>query len=450
MAARDIFRNGLDAQNPALVQLLGLCPLLAVSTSAGSALGLGLATLTVLVTSNLIASVLGRWLLPEIRLAVFVLTIAGAVTAVELSLAAWWPGLHDSLGIFLPLIVTNCLVLARAEAFASRQTVGAALLDAVAMGLGFLLVLLALGSARELLGRGSLGADLGLLLGGDTAGSGIQIIPAGHGLLLALLPPGAFVLLGLMLAARNWRRQQKSSATQRRRAGRRRPCRHVNARRVHAIFERLRARNPQPKTELEYASPFELLVAVILSAQATDKSVNVATRRLFADANTPQSILALGVDGLAAYVKSIGLYQGKAKNIIATCRLLIDEHGGRVPDDRDALEALPGVGRKTANVILNTAFGQPTLAVDTHVFRVANRTGLARAKDVRAVEDGLLKCIPAEFLHDAHHWLILQGRYVCKAAKPDCPNCAIADLCEYEHKTVAAAAATPARTRGRK
>jgi electron transport complex protein RnfE len=213
MPARDIFRNGLDAQNPALVQLLGLCPLLAVSTSAGSALGLGLATLAVLVASNLIASVLGRWLLPEIRLAVFVLTIAGAVTAVELSMAAWWPGLHDSLGIFLPLIVTNCLVLARAEAFASRQPVGAALLDAVAMGLGFLLALLVLGSARELLGRGSLGADLGLLLGGETAGPGVRIFGAGHGFLLALLPPGAFVLLGLMLAARNWRRLEKPSAT---------------------------------------------------------------------------------------------------------------------------------------------------------------------------------------------------------------------------------------------
>jgi len=223
----------------------------------------------------------------------------------------------------------------------------------------------------------------------------------------------------------------------------------VNARRVHAIFERLRARNPHPQTELEYSSPFELLVAVILSAQATDKSVNVATRRLFADANTPQAILALGPDGLAAYVKSIGLYQGKAKNIIATCRLLIDEHGGRVPDDRDALEALPGVGRKTANVILNTAFGQPTLAVDTHVFRVANRTGLARANDVRGVEDQLLKCIPSEFLKDAHHWLILQGRYVCKAAKPDCPNCPIADLCEYEQKTLATAAKA-ARPRSRK
>jgi electron transport complex protein RnfE len=211
MTAREIFRNGLDAQNPALVQLLGLCPLLAVSTSVGSALGLGLATLAVLVTSSLIASTVGRWLLPEIRLAVFVLTIAGAVTAVELSLAAWWPGLHDSLGIFLPLIVTNCLVLARAEAFASRQPVRTALLDAVAMGLGFLLALLILGSARELLGRGSLGADLGLLLGGDAAGSGIRIFGAEHGLLLALLPPGAFLLLGLMLAARNWRRQREST-----------------------------------------------------------------------------------------------------------------------------------------------------------------------------------------------------------------------------------------------
>jgi endonuclease-3 len=224
----------------------------------------------------------------------------------------------------------------------------------------------------------------------------------------------------------------------------------VNARRVHAIFERLRARSPHPQTELEYSSPFELLVAVILSAQATDKSVNLATRRLFAEANTPQAILALGPDGLAAYVKSIGLYQGKAKNIIATCRLLIDEHGGRVPDDRDALEALPGVGRKTANVILNTAFGQPTLAVDTHVFRVANRTGLARANDVRKVEDRLLECIPAEFLQDAHHWLILQGRYVCKATKPDCPNCPIADLCEYEQKSAAAAAPKTAVRRSRK
>jgi endonuclease-3 len=208
----------------------------------------------------------------------------------------------------------------------------------------------------------------------------------------------------------------------------------VNPRRVRAIFERLRARNPHPQTELEYSTPFELLVAVILSAQATDKSVNVATRRLFADANTPAAILALGEDGLATYVKSIGLYKGKAKNIVATCRKLIDEHGGRVPEDRESLEALPGVGRKTANVILNTAFGQPTLAVDTHVFRVANRTGLAPGKDVRAVEDGLLKCIPAEFLRDAHHWLILHGRYVCKAAKPDCPNCPIAELCEYEDK----------------
>jgi endonuclease-3 len=211
----------------------------------------------------------------------------------------------------------------------------------------------------------------------------------------------------------------------------------VNPRRVRAIFERLRARNPNPKTELEYTTPFELLVAVILSAQATDKSVNLATRRLFKDANTPEAILALGADGLAAYVKSIGLYQGKAKNIIATCRKLIDEHGGTVPDDRESLEALPGVGRKTANVILNTAFGLPTLAVDTHVFRVSNRIGLAKAKDVRGVEDELVKRIPAEFLHDAHHWLILHGRYVCKAAKPDCPNCPIADLCEYDNKTEA-------------
>jgi len=200
------------------------------------------------------------------------------------------------------------------------------------------------------------------------------------------------------------------------------------------MFERLRALNPHPTTELEYSTPFELLVAVILSAQATDKSVNLATRRLFPVASTPQAILDLGVEGLAGYVRSIGLYQGKARNIIATCGILLEQHGGEVPPERASLEALPGVGRKTANVILNTAFGQPTMAVDTHIFRVANRTGLAPGKTVRAVEDGLLRRVPEEFMQDAHHWLILHGRYVCKARAPDCSRCPIADLCEYRHK----------------
>ena len=212
----------------------------------------------------------------------------------------------------------------------------------------------------------------------------------------------------------------------------------MTPRRVRAIFERLRAKNPHPTTELEYSTPFELLVAVILSAQATDKSVNLATRKLFPVANTPAAIAAMGVEGLAPYVKSIGLWQNKAKNVIATCQALMERHGGQVPADREALEALPGVGRKTANVILNTAFGQPTLAVDTHVFRVANRTGLARAGDVRGVEDGLLEIIPDEFIHDAHHWLILHGRYVCTARNPDCEHCVIAELCEFDQKTAAA------------
>jgi endonuclease-3 len=197
------------------------------------------------------------------------------------------------------------------------------------------------------------------------------------------------------------------------------------------MFERLRALNPHPATELEYSTPFELLVAVILSAQATDKSVNLATRQLFPVANTPRAILDLGVDGLSHYVRSIGLYQGKTRNIIATCRILLEQHGGQVPAERESLEALPGVGRKTANVILNTAFGQPTMAVDTHIFRVANRTGLAPGKTVRAVEDALLKRVPPEFLQDAHHWLILHGRYVCKARAPACPSCPIADLCDH-------------------
>ena len=209
----------------------------------------------------------------------------------------------------------------------------------------------------------------------------------------------------------------------------------MNAAKRRAIFERLRAANPAPRTELNYQSPFELLVAVILSAQATDKSVNKATAALFRIANTPAALLALGVEGLSTYIKSIGLYNGKAKNIIAACRLLLERHAGAVPSSREELEQLPGVGRKTANVILNTAFGEATIAVDTHIFRVANRTGLAKGKTVRAVEEKLLKFVPPEYLRDAHHWLILHGRYVCKARNPACPVCHIEDLCEYRHKS---------------
>jgi endonuclease III len=211
----------------------------------------------------------------------------------------------------------------------------------------------------------------------------------------------------------------------------------MNPAKRYAIFTRLRAANPQPASELEYRSPFELLVAVVLSAQATDKSVNLATRELFKAANTPQAILALGAAGLERHIKSIGLYRTKAKNIIATCQLLLERQGGEVPRTRDALEQLPGVGRKTANVILNVAFGQPTIAVDTHIFRVANRSGLAPGKDVLAVEARLNKFVPDEFKPHAHHWLILHGRYVCKSRKPDCPACLINDLCEYKQKTKA-------------
>jgi len=209
----------------------------------------------------------------------------------------------------------------------------------------------------------------------------------------------------------------------------------MNPQKRREIFTRLREWNPHPTTELEYRTPFELLVAVILSAQATDKGVNLATRKLFPRANTPQAIYKLGVEGLSEYIRSIGLYPSKAKNIIAACKILIDEHGGQVPATREALEKLPGVGRKTANVVLNTAFGQPTIAVDTHIFRVANRTGIASGKTPLEVEQKLLKFVPEEFRHDAHHWLILHGRYVCVARKPKCPECLIRDLCEFKQKT---------------
>ena len=225
-----------------------------------------------------------------------------------------------------------------------------------------------------------------------------------------------------------------SATPPRKRAPRRRASK-LRPDEIHELFARLAELNPKPTTELEYHSAFELLVAVILSAQATDVGVNKATRRLFPVANTPQSILALGEDGLKRYISTIGLFNAKAKNVIALCHLLIEQHDGEVPRTREALEALPGVGRKTANVVLNTAFGEPTIAVDTHIFRVANRTGLAPGKDVRAVEERLLKVVPDDYRQDAHHWLILHGRYVCKARKPDCPHCVIRDLCRYPGKT---------------
>ena len=211
----------------------------------------------------------------------------------------------------------------------------------------------------------------------------------------------------------------------------------MNAAKTRAIFETLRDVNPTPTTELEYSSPFELLIAVLLSAQATDVGVNKATRLLFPVAHSPEQMLALGEAGLIDYIKTIGLYKTKAKHVIETCRILVERHDGRVPPDREALEALPGVGRKTANVVLNTAFGQPTIAVDTHIFRVSNRTGLAPGKNVDIVEQKLLKVVPKAFLHDAHHWLILHGRYVCKARKPECWHCAIEPLCEFREKTPA-------------
>ncbi len=209
----------------------------------------------------------------------------------------------------------------------------------------------------------------------------------------------------------------------------------MNPQKRKEIFTRLRAANPNPTTELEYASDFQLLIAVLLSAQTTDKAVNIATRKFFPRYGTPKALLTLGEEKLMGYIKTIGLFKTKAKNAIATCKILLEQHGGKVPQTREALEALPGVGRKTANVVLNTAFGQPTIAVDTHIFRVSNRTKIAPGKDVVAVEKGLEKFVPDEFKLDVHHWLILHGRYICVARTPKCPQCGISDLCEYSKKT---------------
>lgn len=210
----------------------------------------------------------------------------------------------------------------------------------------------------------------------------------------------------------------------------------MNAAKRAEIFERLKAANPTPTTELEYQTTFQLLIAVLLSAQATDRSVNLATRKFFPQHGTPEGLLELGEEGVSNYIKTIGLYKTKAKNVIRTCQILLEQFQGRVPENREALESLPGVGRKTANVVLNTAFGHPTIAVDTHIFRVANRTGIAPGKNVLEVERKLEKVVPKLYRHDAHHWLILHGRYICVARKPKCPQCGIVDLCEYKSKTV--------------
>ena len=251
------------------------------------------------------------------------------------------------------------------------------------------------------------------------------------------LPPCPVDCIDMAPAAERW--SAAGAATSRAaggaRGGARAQARPMNPAKRRAIFERLGAANPSPTTELVYRTPYELLVAVVLSAQATDKSVNAATAKLFSIASTAQTMLDLGVERLEQHIRTIGLYRNKAKNVIALSKILVDQHGGEVPAAREALEALPGVGRKTANVVLNTAFGQPTVAVDTHIFRVANRSGLAPGKDPREVEDRLLKFTPPEFLKDAHHWLILHGRYVCTARKPKCPQCLIRDLCEFRGKT---------------
>ncbi len=224
---------------------------------------------------------------------------------------------------------------------------------------------------------------------------------------------------------------------------------HMKKEQIIRFFQTLQAANPEPRTELEYSTPFELLVAVALSAQATDVSVNKATATLFPVANTPQALLDLGQEGLESHIKTIGLYRSKAKHILQTCRILLDQYGGEVPNTREALESLPGVGRKTANVVLNVAFGQPTMAVDTHIFRLGNRTGLAPGKTPLDVEHKLLKRIPAEFMQHAHHWLILHGRYICKARTPECWHCSVADCCDYKPKTAAPATTSRPRTSAR-
>ncbi len=377
---RTVVTAGFWRNNMALVQMLGLCPLLAVTTSVVNGLALGLATAGVLTLTNTVISMMRRALIPFVRIPLFVLIIAALVTCIDLLTNALLDDLHQILGLFIPLIVTNCAVLAQAETVASRRPVGEALLTGLATGLGFLAVLVLLGGLREFLGHGTLFAGMPLLAGERTrVARGPSAVPGDAGRDLA---SGRVLRHGRAPRAAESAHARARGAGARRR-GRSGGIRAVKPAKRRQIYERLARANPNPTTELRYSTPFELLVAVVLSAQATDLSVNKATVGLFKAANTPQAMLDLGETGLKAYIKTIGLFNSKAKNLIAACRALVAEHAGVVPREREALEALPGVGRKTANVILNTAFGEATIAVDTHIFRVANRIGLAHGGTVR-------------------------------------------------------------------
>lgn len=436
---KDVIVQGLWKNNSALVQLLGLCPLLAVTSTATNALGLGLATTLVLTLTNLTISTLRHWTPAEIRIPIYVMIIASVVSAVQMLINAYAFGLYQSLGIFIPLIVTNCIVVGRAEAFAAKKGPALSALDGFSIGMGATCAMFVLGSLREIIGNGTLFDGADALLGSWAKVLRVEIFHTDSPFLLAMLPPGAFIGLGLMLAGkylideRMKKRRAEAAAERALPNGETGECLMNKAKRLE-ILTRLRENNPHPTTELNFSSPFELLIAVLLSAQATDVSVNKATAKLYPVANTPAAMLELGVEGVKTYIKTIGLYNSKAENIIKTCRILLEQHNGEVPEDRAALEALPGVGRKTANVVLNTAFGWPTIAVDTHIFRVCNRTQFAPGKNVEQVEEKLLKVVPAEFKVDCHHWLILHGRYTCIARKPRCGSCIIEDLCEYKEK----------------
>ncbi|BAN96062.1 endonuclease III [Plautia stali symbiont] len=439
--AKNLLIGGLWKNNSALVQLLGLCPLLAVTSTATNALDLGLATTLVLTITNSAISASRRWVPGEIRIPIYVMIIASVVSCVQMLINAYAYGLYQSLGIFIPLIVTNCIVVGRAEAVASKSSIPLSALDGFAIGMGATCTMVTLGSIRELIGNGTLFNGADQLLGPWAKALRIEVVHFDSPMLLAMLPPGAFIGLGMLLAGK-YLIDQKNEAARRtsagrfccRAAGRNREC-CVNKDKRLQILTRLRDANPHPTTELNFSSPFELLIAVLLSAQATDVSVNKATARLYPVANTPAAMLALGVEGVKEYIKTIGLFNSKAENVIKICRILLEQHGGVVPEDRAALEALPGVGRKTANVVLNTAFGWPIIAVDTHIFRVSNRTRFAPGKNVEEVEQKLLKVVPADFKVDCHHWLILHGRYTCVARKPRCGSCLIEDLCEFTEKT---------------
>lgn len=418
-----IYNKDKNLNKPSLTQqILGLCPLLAISSNLINSICLGIITTFVLSITNTLISLTRLIVFSEIRIPIYVMIISSVEGCIEMMMHAYIPNLYSSIGIFLPLIVTNCVIIGQAEAIASKKNFFQSLLNGLISGKNITITISIIGFLRELLGNGTIFYQAEYILGDWAKNFTVKIIEFNHPILIILLPPGAFIILGLLTAFNNFLIDYKKNF--------------MNQKKIEKIFLRFKKIIPKPKTELFFNSQFELLIAVLLSAKSKDKTVNVVTKKLFSIANTPQQMIFLGEKNIKKKIKKIGFFNKKTEYIIKTCNIIINQYKNKIPSNINDLKKLPGIGQKSANVILNTAFGLPTIAVDTHVFRVTNRIGILHSNSITEVEKKLIKIIPKKLKYYCHNWLVLHGRYVCLYKKPKCKTCLINDLCEYDKKYI--------------